>query len=287
MTISLPPGVVHLWFCFNDDISTAQLQVYRDNLLNPAERARELRFHFERDRKQFVITRALVRTTLSRYVNEVLPAEWQFVAGSHGRPEIVQAAGAAISFNLSHTAGLVVLAVSSPGQLGVDVENVALRPAPLEIAGHYFSALETAALHNLPAEKQGARFFHYWTLKEAYIKAKSQGLSIPLADFGFRLPGGDAAMPTNPDSNPASIQDMGEAAGQGTRTGDVQIEFFKPIEADPAHWQFALLQASPQHVVSVGLHQLQPLQLRMHKIRPLLDEENFHPLLLRQTTIAG
>ena len=269
MSIPLSPGEVHLWFCFNDDISTPQLQVYRDNLLNPEERARELRFHFERDRKQFVITRALVRTTLSRYVNAVLPAEWQFEAGSHGRPEIVQAAGAAISFNLSHTAGLVVLAISNRGQLGVDVENVAQRPAPLEIAEHYFSASETVALRSLPAADQGARFFHYWTLKEAYIKAKSQGLSIPLADFGFRLP------------------DAHATSEQGTSNGDVRIEFFKPIEPDPAHWQFALLQASPQHVASAGLHHAQPLQLRMHKIRPLLDEENFHPLVLRQTKIAG
>ncbi len=268
MTLALLPGAVHLWFCFNDEISTPQLQLYRDTLLNPEERARELRFHFERDRKQFVITRALVRTTLSRYVETVLPAEWQFVAGSHGRPEIVQAAGAALSFNLSHTAGLVVLAVSSPGQLGVDVENVALRPAPLEIAEHYFSASETATLRSLPATEQGARFFHYWTLKEAYIKAKSQGLSIPLADFGFQLPASAASVP-------------------GQNAGDVQIEFFKPIEPDPAHWQFALLQASPQHVASVGLHHQQPLVLHMHKIRPLIDEENFQPLVLRQTLPAG
>lgn len=278
MTIPLSPGEVHLWFCFNDDISTPQLQVYRDNLLNPEERARELRFHFERDRKQFVITRALVRTTLSRYVNAVLPAEWQFVAGSHGRPEIVQAAGAAISFNLSHTAGLVVLAVSSPGQLGVDVENVAQRPAPLDIAEHYFSAKETAALRSLPAAEQGTRFFHYWTLKEAYIKAKSQGLSIPLADFGFQLPATGTGAPV--------MQESTGAGGQGARIGDVRIEFFKPIEPDPAHWQFAMLQASEQHVASVGLHHTLPLQLRMHKIRPLLDEVNFHPPLLRQTLHA-
>ena len=264
MTILITPNEVHLWFCFNDEISPQQLQQYRDNLLNPEERARELRFHFERDRKQFVITRALVRTTLSRYVNAVLPAEWQFVAGSHGRPEIVQSAAAGISFNLSHTAGLVLLGISARGQLGVDVENIALRPAPLEIANHYFSAPEALALRSLPPEAQGARFFHYWTLKEAYIKAKSQGLSIPLGDFGMTLP----------------------PIAQAGTMGEVGIEFYKPIEPDPDQWQFFLLQASPQHVASVCLQQEAPLQLRMHKIRPLLDEGNFHPILLRQPRIA-
>jgi 4'-phosphopantetheinyl transferase len=254
MLIPVSANQVDLWLCFNDDITPPQLQLYRDTLLTSEERARELRFHFERDRKQFVITRALVRTTLSRYA-EVLPADWQFVASSHGRPQIVQAAAGHISFNLSHTAGLVVLAVSAQQQLGVDVENLATRAAPLEIANHYFSAPEAKSLFELPAKEQGARFFHYWTLKEAYIKAKSLGLSIPLADFGFQL----------------------------AQPGRVEIEFYKPIEPDPLNWQFFLLQASEQHVVSVGLQQVMDVQLRLHKIRPLFAEENFNANLLRQT----
>jgi 4'-phosphopantetheinyl transferase len=260
------PHQIDLWFCFEDDISLDQLQNYRDQLLNAQERARELRFHFAHSRKQFLIARALVRTVLSRYA-PVLPADWRFVAGPHGRPEIVQPEGAGFRFNLSHTTGLVVLAVGGQQALGVDVENTTRRPAPLEVAGHSFSSAEVSALRALPEALQAARFFHYWTLKEAYIKAKSQGLSIPLADFSMEL----------------------EHAGQ------VSIHFNTDKETNPLGWRFFLLQASAQHVVSVcaqacgrsdGQGQpLPPLQLRMKKVQPLYAhaEENFNAVLLRET----
>ena len=67
----------------------------------------------------------------------------------------------------------LLLAVGGQQALGVDVEDTMRRPAPLEVAGHSFSPFEESALHALPEDLQAARFFHYWTLKEAYIKAKS------------------------------------------------------------------------------------------------------------------
>jgi 4'-phosphopantetheinyl transferase len=252
--LPLHPNQIDLWFFFEDDITSVQLQYYRDQLLSPEERARELRFHFAHSRTQFVSARALVRTVLSRYV-AIAPAAWQFRAGSHGRPEIVQPEGAALGFNLSHTTGLVVLAVGGYQTLGVDVEDTMRRPAPLDVAGHSFSVAEVNALHALPQDLQAARFFHYWTLKESYIKAKGQGLSIPLSQFSMAL----------------------EQAGQ------VAIQFSAGIEPAPAGWQFFLLQASERHVVSVCAQADVPLQLRMIKLRPFCHEENFSAQLLRQT----
>ncbi len=252
--LPLPPNQIDLWFCFEDEITLTQLQYYRDQLLSPEERARESRFHFAHSRKQFVIARALVRTLLSRYA-AIAPAAWQFRAGSHGRPEIVQPEGGALRFNLSHTTGLVVLAVGSQQMLGVDVEDTMRRPAPLDVAGHSFSAAEVAALHALPQDLQAARFFHYWTLKESYIKAKGQGLSIPLGKFSMML----------------------------TQPGRVAIQFAANMEPEPAGWQFFLLQASERHVVSVCTQADVPLQLRMNKIRPWYSEESFAAQLLRQT----
>jgi 4'-phosphopantetheinyl transferase len=254
----LRPGQVDLWFCFDAQVDEHWLPIYRDQLLNDSERARELRFHFARDRRQFVITRALVRSVLSRYA-DVPACDWQFEPGSHGRPRVVQPQAAHLSFNLSHTSGLILLAVAARMPLGVDTENTRQREAPLEIVDHFFSPPEAQALAALPAALQPARFFQYWTLKEAYIKAKEQGLSIPLAKFGMQLDTPDQIAP-----------------------------WFSPeIEPNPQHWQFYLLQAGPEHVAALCAQNATPITLQMNKICPLQTPQNFDAIVLRQTPIQA
>jgi 4'-phosphopantetheinyl transferase len=243
---------IDLWCCFTDSISDDDLHLYREKLLSAEERKRELRFHFERHRKQFVITRALVRSVLSRYA-ALAPAAWEFVASSHGRPQVVQEAARHLCFNLSHTAGLVVMAVSAAQDMGVDTENIAVRPAPLDVANSFFSADEVAGLNALPIEQCQQRFFEYWTLKEAWIKARSMGLSIPLDQFSMDL---------------------------GTE-GRVSLK--TQLVAQPSTWQFFLLAIDDDHLLSVCAQQEQPLRLRVHHARPQLDETTLRTRLLRKT----
>src|SRR6516225_2605286 len=102
--IPLADGEVHLWLASYEDASGANLHAtYRQVLAND-ERAQEKRFYFERDRRRYLVTRALVRTTLSRYL-ALLPVHWKFSSNSYGRPEIVNAEAleAGLSFNVSHT----------------------------------------------------------------------------------------------------------------------------------------------------------------------------------------
>src|SRR6266852_4786418 len=120
----LTPAEIHLWLVFYDEIEERLHPAYRE-LLNAAEKEQEQRFYFERDRRRYLITRALVRTVLSRYV-PIAPKEWSFSANAYGRPEVVnaQARDEYLSFNISHTHSLIVLGVSARRALGVDVENV-------------------------------------------------------------------------------------------------------------------------------------------------------------------
>ena len=129
-------------------------------------------------------------TVLSRY-QDVAPGDWTFVADSHGRPEVAlrHAPAAGLSFNVSHTPGLVVLGVGCGRPLGVDTEHVRSRQAPLGVAERFFAAAEAAALRALPEADRSRRFFEYWTLKEAYAKARSLGLSLPLRDFAVQFIG--------------------------------------------------------------------------------------------------
>src|SRR5215467_11163871 len=123
--LSLTLAEIHLWLAFYDEINEEPLlSAYRE-LLDDVEREQEPRFYFAGDRRRYLITRALVRTVLSRYV-AIEPTEWIFSANAYGRPDIVNTHGrdACLSFNISHTHSLIVLAVTRHRALGVDVENL-------------------------------------------------------------------------------------------------------------------------------------------------------------------
>lgn len=151
--------------------------------LTEAERTRQRAFLFERNQLEYLATRALVRTELSRLLSAP-PESWCFAANSYGRPELVPARG--VRFNLSNHPTLVVCALRQ-GELevGVDVEPVTRGAEVLGIARTVFSARELADLHALPSAQQPERALSLWTLKEAYIKARGMGLSLPLQEFSF------------------------------------------------------------------------------------------------------
>ncbi len=160
------------------------------SILDDEERGKAARFRFHADRVAYVSAHALVRQRLSAVCTEIEPRQWRWTTGLHGRPEVRSAAGLpTIQFNLSRRRDLVAVAILDndvDSNLGVDIET--RRPcAPLEVASHYFSAEEHCALNALPEPERHARFYVYWTLKEAYIKALGVGLSLPLDSFTFDL----------------------------------------------------------------------------------------------------
>jgi 4'-phosphopantetheinyl transferase len=187
--ISLTPAEIHLWLAFYDEETDEPFHTAYRELLNAEEQQQERRFYFARDRRRYLITRALVRTVLSRYV-AIPPTDWIFSTNAYGRPDIVNALArdACLVFNVSHTRGLIVLCVSKGRALGVDVENCNVREISIDIADRYFAPQEVAELNALPSEQQQHRFCEYWTFKEAYIKARGMGLSLPLDQFSFHYP---------------------------------------------------------------------------------------------------
>lgn len=156
-------------------------------LLSADELERAGRFHFDRDRDCFVLGRALTRLQLSRWLGGD-PRAWRFVTNLHGRPELAGSAGRTLplGFNVSHTRGLVACAVADTRDVGVDVERVD-RHLTHDVAERFFAPREVADLRARPSAEQARVFFDYWTLKEAYIKARGLGLALPLAHFAFTL----------------------------------------------------------------------------------------------------
>ena len=180
---------IDLWCTYISEIAGDSLWPRYDALLSPDERARQARFRFARDQRRYLVTRALVRTVLSRYA-AVQPEDWAFSAGPRGRPEISAPWPApALEFNISHSADLVMLGVTSGRTLGIDTESIAARDADIAGLDRYFAPEESAALLALAPGERRRRFFELWTLKESYIKARGMGLAIALDAFRFDLIG--------------------------------------------------------------------------------------------------
>jgi 4'-phosphopantetheinyl transferase len=160
-------------------------------MLSAAEKQRWQRFLQAGDRDRFLHARALTRTVLARYLGDVEPAALAFSQGSWGKPTLAHSAHAQGRqermpfFNLSHTRGMAVLAVTAAAEIGVDVESIDRRVEVLALSERYFSAREHEQILQLSDRQQRERFFAVWTLKEAYLKARGLGLRLALDSFSF------------------------------------------------------------------------------------------------------
>jgi 4'-phosphopantetheinyl transferase len=106
----------------------------------------------------------------------------------------VEPDGIALAFNAAHTRGLVTCAVALADAVGVDLEHPSDRDRTFEIAQRVFSEAEVDALRSMPPEVRDDRFFDYWTLKEAYVKGRGMGLSLPFDQCTIDL--SDRSSPT-------------------------------------------------------------------------------------------
>ncbi|MGB5599821.1 4'-phosphopantetheinyl transferase superfamily protein [Thiothrix litoralis] len=162
-----------------------QVDQAEKTLLDQVELARATTFKFPKDRELYVAAHIFLRQTLSQYA-PVSPADWQFDTNAYGKPFIINSGYQWLQFNLSHTQGLIACAVSHGLPVGVDVE----RCKPLSdldaLCRYTLSPLEAYDVLSISnTEQRARRFFTYWTLKEAYIKARGIGLSLPLQQFTF------------------------------------------------------------------------------------------------------
>lgn len=191
-------------------------------LLDDEERARAARFVFERDRHQFIAAHALLRLLLQELAGGPAGA-WRFIAGPHGKPALHPDHRLdRLAFNISHTRGAVACAMTLDHDIGVDIEDLGRPGRLLEIAHAYFAPDELIVLRSAPPAEQRRVFLQLWTLKEAYIKAHGDGLSLPLDRFAFTL------------SPPV-------------------IAFAPGFPDDPAVWQFRTLSPTASHVLSVAV----------------------------------
>lgn len=201
---ALAEGDVHVWqialdrpVCHDADVRSS---------LAPDELARATRFVFPADRERFVAARGALRQVLARYVG-CAPRQVQFGYGQHGKPTL-RGPGAAVglTFNLSHTRDRALCAVARGRAVGVDVEAIRPEVAIDAIARTTFSPAERARLAALPPAERLAAFFACWTRKEAYLKARGDGLTYPLDRFDVSLGPGEAPALLGSREGPAEVR---------------------------------------------------------------------------------
>jgi 4'-phosphopantetheinyl transferase len=222
-----------------------------ERMLDAGERERADRYRFERDRNTYVAAHALLRGMLSRVVAHH-PSNWRFATNAHGKPDLVRHAGVPpLRFNISHTRGLVAVALTIENDVGLDVEILDAGRVSMDLALRFFAAPEVDYLRRLPAERQQTEFYSLWTLKEAYIKAIGLGFSVPLDAFSFALE-------------------------------PLAISFSQRRPDSSANWLFRRFQPSPLHTMALALRHTEP-----HRVGVKIKPAPFEVLLAQSDHAAG
>ena len=173
---------VHVW-----SVVVAEFIPYLaslERLLSVAEKQRAARFFRQEDRFRYVIAHGILRQLLGHYLS-VAPAGLEFIHNDHGKPALLREEGQpALSFNLAHSGEVIVFALAVDHQVGVDIELVRHDFDVMALAQSQFSEREIKVLEPITNKaEQTEAFFRCWTRKEAYLKARGEGLGFSLKQF--------------------------------------------------------------------------------------------------------
>lgn len=207
------PDIIDIW-TWDLDAPDADLAARKADLC-PQELARAARFVHQRDRDRFIVGRSTLRRIAGFYLG--LPARRVgLTENAFGKPVLAGACAPPLHFNLSHAGGHAAFAISDHYPVGIDIEEI--KPLREDVAGHFFSVAECAALSAMPTETYLQAFYRVWTRKEAFVKAHGAGLSLPLDSFDVTV---EAGLPPrlerlegDPDaSDNWQLLDLGVGAG--------------------------------------------------------------------------
>ncbi|HEX8772583.1 MAG TPA: 4'-phosphopantetheinyl transferase superfamily protein [Pyrinomonadaceae bacterium] len=198
----LEENEIHVWLVGLERSAKERQRLF--DILGDDETERARRFHFDRDRARFVVAHAALRLILSRYLRQ-RPDQLRFHSNDYGKPALgtnCDGGEDSLRFNLSHSEELALLAVGRARAVGVDIEYIRADVVREQVAECFFSRREVLMLRALPANLQPQAFFNCWTRKEAYIKARGEGLSLALEDFDVSLIPGERAELLSVRDNP-------------------------------------------------------------------------------------
>lgn len=179
--LTLSDNEVHVWR-YRLDRPASELKTYQ-SLLCSTEKERMGRLRITIARNHFIVARGLLRSILAAYLSRD-PSRVEFEYNEYGKPRLApRPYDKNIHFNLTHSRDIALIAVTCCHDVGIDTEYMRANINHEAIAKRFFSPAENAALKKLNADRRREAFFHCWTCKEAFIKARGDGLRYPLCDF--------------------------------------------------------------------------------------------------------
>jgi len=221
--MNLADNEIHLWMSFERPVDEPAL-TQLTSILQHAECARLDTAHSAETRMRILAARAMQRTVLAGYADGVDPAALRFVTGEFGKPTLApEFDSLGLHFNVTHTDGLVAIAVGRHRDIGLDAENIYERTTALRLARRYFTAEESRNLEALPLARQPLRFYSLWTLKESWMKATGRGVGAGLDNVSFSL------------------------------DDDHQVQGLSFAAYDASDWRFWQYTPSKEHVVALAL----------------------------------
>jgi 4'-phosphopantetheinyl transferase len=189
--LRLTGSAVHVW---RAALNLAEARVAAlEGLLNAEEQARARRLRFEDKRRAFVAARGILRSILGRYLS-LSPQQVQFSYNAQGKPGLAGSQATGLQFNLAHSGDLALVALAYARPIGIDLERLRPVEAMGKIVDAYFAPAERVAFDRLSPEHKLPAFFAAWTRKEAYLKARGEGLTLPLNQVVTLSPGEAAAV---------------------------------------------------------------------------------------------
>jgi len=227
--LRLSGNEVHVWVAKLDQSQHIRSDLIRT--LSEDEITRANRFRFEQDRNHFVVARGVLRDILSRYLQQP-PDTFEFETNAYGKPMLLKPVnGRNLNFNVSHSGAYALYAVIYDRQIGIDIEQIRHDFGGEEIARRFFSPHEVDSLLSLSTTQQNQAFFACWTRKEAFIKAKGKGLSIPLDQFDVEL------RPTEPVRLLETKWDTEETSRWSLKSLFVAKDYAAAIAVEGRDWQ--------------------------------------------------
>jgi 4'-phosphopantetheinyl transferase len=192
--VTLSQDEVHVWCAFLDQPGLRVQSLARS--LSKSEQIRAERFHFERDRRRYIVSQGYLRMLLGRYLG-IAPEHIEFRYGVRGKPALKRMGDIQseeeLRFNASHSHELGLYAITCNREVGIDIEQIRLVPDAEQIVVRYFAMQEREAFQSLSPDQKVEAFFYCWTRKEAFLKARGEGLYRPLHQFAVSLIPGEPA----------------------------------------------------------------------------------------------
>ena len=173
----LESGEVHLWWAsLHTEIQHLK---YFYRILSDQELEKAACFYYQQDREYFMISRGILRVLLGRYLKKE-PECLLFTCHRFGKPWLDTTSGnLPLRFNLSHSHGLAVYALSGTREVGIDLESTGTDINIEELAETFFNLREINDIMRRPSNRRKESLLQYWAFKEAYLKATGQGNSFP------------------------------------------------------------------------------------------------------------